>query len=378
MEYGRCRILTDWPDWDYEIHSTQDQIDRQGWAMNYPFSFKIDYENKTARFSSTSALPYYDTSLTSCNCEDFEQRGLPCKHIYRLAVELGIINIIKRKPKNSDMYVLAEIYASDDIDRHPEQQKRIKSAKLAKTTPTSIDKENQTGIFPGSGKTPYETTLRSCTCRDFIVRHLPCKHIYRLKMELGLMPETPKVSTNKKEQSSIQLSLEEAVAEIEKLNNITQKIILGFLDTSVNRKETSFPLIIKKSNAKIQTCPLLEMSMPTDHSALRVYKRNDLIDILDEQDISGFKRNTSLDKLTEWCVENIPNIWNIFTDIEVFSFSDRFQKAQSQTYDYLYRKYKSIGYFPHSQNDLPDDEVTKLLKKYGHIKFSNSLNTSNT
>ena len=176
MDYGRCRILIDWPDWDYEIHNDKAQIERQGWAMNYPFSFEIDKENKTAQFSSTSDLPYYNTSLTSCNCGDFEKRKLPCKHIYRLAVELGIIEIIKRTPtKKSDTSnsngfnkdVLAEIYASDDMDNHPEQLKRIKSAQSAKTTPSSIDREKRTGIFPGSGKKPYETTLQSCTCRDF-------------------------------------------------------------------------------------------------------------------------------------------------------------------------------------------------------------------
>lgn len=186
MDYGRCRILHDWRDWQYSIHTDEAQIARQGRAMTYPFVFEIDEKNKTARFSSTTDLPYYDTSLTSCTCYDFAERKLPCKHIYRLAVELGIIEIIRRTPKNHDKNVLAEIYASDNIDDHPEQIKRIKSAKLTKTAPISIDKANKTGVFSGSGKKPYETTLQSCTCRDFFVRRLPCKHIYRLRMELGL------------------------------------------------------------------------------------------------------------------------------------------------------------------------------------------------
>jgi len=64
------------------------------------------------------------------------------------------------------------------------QQKRITSAKKADTTPASVDRENKTATFKGSGKSPYTTTLHSCTCRDFLTRKLPCKHIYRLALEL--------------------------------------------------------------------------------------------------------------------------------------------------------------------------------------------------
>lgn len=153
--------------------------------MTYPFSFEINEETQTARFSSTSELPYYDTSLKTCNCGDFQYRKLPCKHIYRLAVELGIIEIIKRKPGGYDKAKLSEIKASADIDSDPEQVKRQKSAMSAKCTPVDINYEDGTGVFAGSGKVPYQTTIDSCTCRDFFVRRLPCKHIYRLRHELG-------------------------------------------------------------------------------------------------------------------------------------------------------------------------------------------------
>ena len=33
----------------------------------------------------------------------------------------------------------------------------------------------------------YHTTLTSCECKDFQVHHQPCKHMYRLALELGLM-----------------------------------------------------------------------------------------------------------------------------------------------------------------------------------------------
>ena len=182
MIYGRCHIIKEWSDWEYSTHCDKSQIDRQGRAMTYPFTFKINKDTETARFSSTSILPYYDTALSSCTCGDFEERKLPCKHIYRLAVELGMIEIIKRPTFNKKK--LEDIKNSSDIDNEPEQLKRQNSGLSSKCTPAEIDFESQTAVFKGSGKTPYTTTFTSCTCRDYFVRRLPCKHIYRLRYEL--------------------------------------------------------------------------------------------------------------------------------------------------------------------------------------------------
>lgn len=181
--YGRCHIIKDWSDWAYSIHCDKSQTDRQGRAIAYPFTFKINKHSKSARFSSTSELPYYDTTLSSCTCMDFQERKLPCKHIYRLALELGIIDIVKRPAFDKEK--LTSIKESSDIDNEPDQLKRQKSGMSAKCTPAEIDYDNKTAIFKGSGKTPYTTTETTCTCRDYFVRKLPCKHIYRLRYELS-------------------------------------------------------------------------------------------------------------------------------------------------------------------------------------------------
>ncbi len=344
MDYGRCRILTDWPDWDYEIHNDKAQIKRQGKAMNYPFYFEIDKKNKTAQFSSTSELPYYDTSLTSCNCWDFETRHLPCKHIYRLAVELGIIEIINRKPGGYNEDVLAEIYASEDMDNHPEQLKRIKSAQSAKTTPSSIDREKRTGIFPGSGKKPYETTLQSCTCRDFFVRGLPCKHIYRLKIELGLLDI--KRLAKELPNNNPEFAFDEVTTELEKLTEKNQQTIQIFLYKVLYHKEPYLPIIINNETAELLTCPLLRTeTQDLPEYALRIFGRNQLIDILDEHGISGFKRNSSQKNLILWCIENVPDIWAVFPKVTLLCFSDSFQKARRKTYSYLLRKYDWDSYY---------------------------------
>lgn len=188
MIKGRVKFLDKWPDWDESLHEDEKQIERQGWAMNYPFTFEIDKENKCGKFSSTTLVPYYETHLDSCTCNDFIEGQKPCKHIYRLAVELGLIEIIKRQGGGYDKKKLDEIKNSDDIDSQPDQLKRQKSALKCKII--EIDKENKKALFKGSGKNPYETTLDTCTCRDFVVRNLPCKHIYRLRMEF----ENPNIS----------------------------------------------------------------------------------------------------------------------------------------------------------------------------------------
>jgi hypothetical protein len=123
--------------------------------------------------------------LKDCTCYDFKERKLPCKHIYRLAVELSIIEIVN-KNQTAGKYKadhLSEILAMDDPNAHEEQRVRQRNARKCQIV--SIDKEAQTAVFKGSGKKPYTTTTESCTCQDFGMRKLPCKHIYRLMHEVG-------------------------------------------------------------------------------------------------------------------------------------------------------------------------------------------------
>lgn len=184
MTFGRCKLLEEWPDWDNTIHADAEQISRQGRAITYPFTFKINKKFKRAKFSSTSDLPYYVTTMHDCTCYDYQYRHLPCKHIYRLAMELGVIEIINRAPGGYDKDRLSQIKELDHVDSAPEQIKRLEKAKDPKYTPVSIDYNFKTAVFLGSGKKPYETTLDTCTCKDYFVRRLPCKHIYRLRLEI--------------------------------------------------------------------------------------------------------------------------------------------------------------------------------------------------
>lgn len=54
------------------------------------------------------------------------------------------------------------------------------------------DPERQILVVSGSAAEPYQCNLKTCTCADFGIRHLPCKHIYCLAHELGLLADLPK------------------------------------------------------------------------------------------------------------------------------------------------------------------------------------------
>lgn len=79
-------------------------------------------------------------------------------------------------------------------------EKRRKSALSGDMTPLEVDFEHKCGKFLGSGDNIYDTSLNSCTCVDFDVNgHIsPCKHIIRLAMELGELPNDGMITDLKK------------------------------------------------------------------------------------------------------------------------------------------------------------------------------------
>lgn len=53
-------------------------------------------------------------------------------------------------------------------------------------TPVYIDAELKYGLFAGSEKGKYRTTLRGCSCPDFKKRKVPCKHMYYVAEKCGV------------------------------------------------------------------------------------------------------------------------------------------------------------------------------------------------
>lgn len=70
----------------------------------------------------------------------------------------------------------------------PEQKSRRERALDVRYTPIVIDRNGEGAYFRSSDGNEYATTLDSCQCLDFQRRRKPCKHMYRLAMELGYLP----------------------------------------------------------------------------------------------------------------------------------------------------------------------------------------------
>lgn len=75
--------------WDISIHDAEGQDVRFDRAMFQ----RIDILNYDAAAGVAEIMGTrgrtYETTLDTCTCEDFTRRGLPCKHIYKLALSRG-------------------------------------------------------------------------------------------------------------------------------------------------------------------------------------------------------------------------------------------------------------------------------------------------
>ena len=78
------------------FHCSNEQYSRFQRAISSKGIGKVVSVNKKKMsmkiYSSRNTNNIYITSLSNCECEDFKKRHFPCKHMYKLAYELGIID----------------------------------------------------------------------------------------------------------------------------------------------------------------------------------------------------------------------------------------------------------------------------------------------
>ncbi len=94
----------------------------------------------------------------------------------------------------------------EDTHGDPNQIKRQKSA--CKLHVVSIDTENLIGVI-----NDYDVTLLSCKCVDYGMRKLPCKHMYRLAHELGIIKLAGNVINDTKIKNSRQIETERTIRQ---------------------------------------------------------------------------------------------------------------------------------------------------------------------
>lgn len=270
---------------------------------------------------------------------------------------------------------------------HPadtDEEKRFASAQQSKTSPLSVDKERETGVFYGSGKEPYQTSLASCTCNDFVKRKKPCKHIFRLAMELGIIPLDYKTGRSSGERNEAQISFEDSIALVEQLSEAAQKHIenmLYYTSERVDDRQRAVTCYDLDVSEELRTSPLIhENPYPLAEVLSDLSKPNLLIllDAICREDKP--RRSAAKAKIVEWIAENVPMLANELPPCASFSFVEVFDKAQRDVYKYLRRKYDTetdwytgfeypAGAGLPNENELvfyfPEDRVTAALTKYG-------------
>jgi hypothetical protein len=181
-----ARIIS-WPQWFADIHKEPDQVKRQISALSEKLEpLSIDKDDMSRLFKGSAETSYFTTNL-KCKCADFVKRKLPCKHMYRLAHHLGLIELNLSLNATEINKAWASSYRCKGPwgDWHPSvhklnhQQARQHRAFTENITVEKVDRQENAAVVNN-----YQTSLDNCTCPDFQERHLPCKHIYLLAREL--------------------------------------------------------------------------------------------------------------------------------------------------------------------------------------------------
>lgn len=217
----------------------------------------------------------------------------------------------------------------------PGQNERLKRAQSVACTPIEFNRDDSCGVFSGKNGI-YKTTLNNCTCVDFNRRKLPCKHIYRLAIELGLIDETAESDIRKvKRPTPPGYSYDEAIDIIERLPTaslLTLKEAMYLI--FYNRKQDLVGICLESSLAPIVEAGVLEVSDDL-FTKLEAFGRNEIRDRLIEYGITDFKKNASHKELSKWVCENVSDADSVFSDAVAVRISDKFIKSSRQIYMYL-------------------------------------------
>lgn len=275
------------------------------------------------------------------------------------------------------------------VNDAPDQIKRLKSAKTAACTPLSVSVEECCGVFSGSHGT-YNTTIDSCTCVDFVRRKLPCKHIYRLAIELGELHESAESDLRKvKRKTPIGYSLPDAVAVLETLSDDGRAKLHDILYLIFyNKKRDVVGVIVDDAFAELVNAGVLTVCDDL-LTALGVLGRNEIRGRLIASGVSDFKKTMCHDDLARWVCDNVPDALTIFADAVAVMLSDDFVGVSRKIYTYLNRRDRVEYYMDEEANEheipkgaqcivtvssrsgsslsleFPDDEITALLDHYG-------------
>lgn len=201
--------LEKWDFADEAANGTEGLINRQKSAGNLVV-LALNGEARTGVFLDREKKLQSRASLATCDCRDFGFVGKsprktfqPCKHIYRLAMELGLL-----EPRYLD-----HEEREAQRTRGLAERKRIEDDRLLSLAPDpkewggwpaaihrsglQINRqyrayfivEDEADFVHREGRgwrvREYVVSPEACECGDFRDRRLPCKHIYAVSLKEG-------------------------------------------------------------------------------------------------------------------------------------------------------------------------------------------------
>ena len=188
--------LTSWDFKDEALNSTNQQINRQKSARHLEI-FQFDPSEPRAVFYDHKRKRANVATLTHCDCNDFNRQKnvKPCMHIYRVAIEVGLIEpkyfgwqarfVIAARFSREETERLQRIptdagnwggWASEIHESGIQKNRQYRAYSIGKFDIVLETAAHQTAC--GWCIHGYKVTLDSCNCIDFLKRKLPCKHIY--------------------------------------------------------------------------------------------------------------------------------------------------------------------------------------------------------
>lgn len=162
----------------------------------------------------------------------------------------------------------------------------------------SVDQSRMRMKITGSyhPKEIYNVSLSHCNCRDFRERHLPCKHIYRLALELGIV--TP--------QWDLSGLTPEVNEKLSLLSEPQEKSLLRLIDKQ-GAKETAF-------NTSKRTVPSILVKagfideVPKEQILDKNFKKQDLLAMLSVSDSCPVSNSDKKDAIINYIVQNEPKL----------------------------------------------------------------------
>lgn len=224
----------------------------------------------------------------------------------------------------------------------PDQQKRFASGMKAACTPLELFPADRRGTFSG-GHGVYHTTLEDCDCVDFHVRRQPCKHMYRLAVELGVLEGTAVSDKTKIESPGLKKKqrlalLEAAVDKLEQVDLDSQNLFHEVLRDLFYRKKPHHKKRKSEDFSQLLAVGLVAEETPGYFIIPPEFK-------------PAFK--------------GLSLYLNRRNENEYYFDGDEFRSLPKGVHQAVAIEIGLNGSRVIDMTDFPDDEITALLNKYG-------------